>query len=145
VTERTQTWLGVVLVGLLAIGALASTAGHAVTTTNRLEASGPTRDAQYSDAVYSCLEAKGHRLIRPTDRVYVAEADLNSWVILTKVLGGWAHLQEHRADATVAVVLVRLPAPRGSAARRQTLVTIRTKPSGRVVMAGGTASGSCGT
>jgi hypothetical protein len=146
VTPRLQAWLGVVLVGLLAVGALISTAGHATTTTNRLVSSGPTQDARYSDAVYSCLEAKGHALIGPTDRVFVAEADLNSWVVLTKVLGGWAHLQEHRAHATVAVVLERVPATtKGSTVHRQTLVTIRTLPSGRVVMAGGVSKGSCGT
>jgi hypothetical protein len=147
VTERTQTWLGVVLVGLLAMGALASTAGHANTTTTRLEASGPTRDAQYSDAGYSCLETKGHQLIRPTDRVYVyvAQADLNSWVILTKVLGGWAHLQAHRSGATVAVLLVKVPQRDGSIDQRETLLTIRTTRSGRVLMAGGAAHGSCAT
>jgi hypothetical protein len=144
-TPRLQAALGVVLVGLLAVGALISTAAHATTTTNRLVSSVPTHDALYSDGVYSCLEAKGHALIRPTDRVFVAEADLNNWVVLTKVLGGWAHLQERRANATVAVVLERLPPSKGSTVLRQTLVTIRTLSSGRVVMAGGLSDGSCGT
>jgi hypothetical protein len=146
VSERVQIWLGVVLVGVLAVGAMVSTAAHATTTTNRLLSSQSRRDAVYSDAVYNCLAVEGHQLIRPADRVYVAEANLDSWVILTKVLGGWAHLQEHRTHATVAVVLVTLPpATKRSTVLRQTMVTIRTTPSGRVVMAGGVARGSCAT
>ncbi len=132
-TPRVQALVGAVLVGVLALGGLLFTALHANTTATHLVSALSQREADYSNAYYSCLEAEGHRLLRSSDRVYVAQPDLDRWVILTKALGGWAHLQEHRAGATVAVVLVDEPhGHRGASCDGQVIVSLRTSRSGRV-------------
>jgi hypothetical protein len=142
VTPRVPALVGAVLVGLLGLGALVSTAWHANSTAAQLVSAQQQREADYSNAYYSCLAAQGHRLLRPSDRVFVAQPNLDRWVILTKALGGWARLQAHRPHATVAVLLVDEPRRgHGATCDGQAIVSIRTTASGRVVMVRAAAPG----
>jgi hypothetical protein len=133
--RRLLTALGGLLVGLVAVGSLASTAFHATTTSSRLVSARATREADYSDAYFACLSKEGRGLLHRGDTVYVAQDNLARWVVITKAVGGWAHLVEHRAHASVAVLLVDEPRHgQGPNCDGQALVTIRTLASGRVVM-----------
>jgi hypothetical protein len=128
--------LGGLLIGALGLGGLASTALHADATATRLVSSAQVRSADHSNAYYSCLEAQGHRLLRPGDTAYVGEANLEKWVVITKAIGGWARLTEHRARATVAVLLVDVPPEmHWPNCDGQVLLTIRRSVSGGAIMA----------
>jgi hypothetical protein len=127
--------LGGFVVGLVALGCLLSTAGHANRTAANLASKSHQREANYSDAFYNCLDAEGHRLIQPNDVVWVAQDNLASWVEVTKAIGGWAHLTEHRVHASLAVLL--LQDPRSSSqpnCQGQVLITIRQTRTGRILM-----------
>jgi hypothetical protein len=121
-------------VGLVALGSLLSTAVHANTTATGLVSTSQQRAADASNAFFNCLDAQGHRLLRPHDVAWVAQDNLASWVAVTKAIGGWAHLTEHRLHATVAVLLVNEPAGSPSTCQGQVLVTIRQTTTGRVLM-----------
>jgi hypothetical protein len=128
--------LGGLLIGALGLSGLASTALHADATATGLVSSSAVRAADRSNDYYSCLEAQGHRLLHHGDVVYVGEADLERWVIITKAIGGWARMTEHRPRATVALLLMdQPPKAHWSTCDGQALVSIRRTPTGRVVMA----------
>jgi hypothetical protein len=133
-----RAWVGAALVGPLALGALLSTAFHATTTTSHLGSAALTREADYSNGYYDCLAAEGRRLLRPSDTAFVGQANLGSWVTITKAVGGWTRMTERRSQATVALLLVDAPARQ----RRQQptcdgqyLLSIRVNGAGHVVMA----------
>ena len=137
-TPHVRARVGVVLVGVLALGALVSTAFHASKATSHLEAAPLGRQAQYSNHYYDCLTAEGRRLVRASDTAFVGQANLSSWVTITKAIGGWARMTEQRSQATVALLLVDAPAHQ----RRQQptcdgqyLLSIRVDAAGHVVMA----------
>ncbi len=115
-----------------------STAFHATTTTSHLESTLQTREADYSNQYFDCLTAQGHRLLRANDTVFVGQANLASWVTITKVVGGFARLTEFRKQATVALLLRVAPAHQRHqqpTCDGQYLLSIRVNGAGRVVMA----------
>jgi hypothetical protein len=60
------------------------------------------------DDYYACLTTQARSLIRRGEAVAVNEANLQSWVIVTKVLGSWAVLDNRavvgRSVPTVALI-----------------------------------------
>jgi hypothetical protein len=127
--------LGGFVVGLVTLGCLLSTAGHANHAAADLASTSHQREANYSNAFYNCLDAEGHRLIQPNEVVWVAQDNLASWVEVTKAIGGWAHLTEHRVHASLAVLLEQ--DPRSSSqpnCQGQVLITIRQTRTGRILM-----------
>lgn len=127
--------LGGLAVGLLALGALGSTAFHATTTQTQLTSAHNVAAAQRSDAYYACLDTQAHMLIRPHDVVYLADPNLSRWVTFTKVVGGWADLTLHRDRASVAIGLEHIRG--GGTCDGDVLVSLRVRPDGRVVMGRG--------
>jgi hypothetical protein len=121
-----------VIVGLFALGALVSTAVHATRSEAQLVSQVAIREADQSNAYYSCLEAEAHSLVQPDDVVYLADPNLARWVTVTKAVGGWADLTLHRSQATVALLLQH--PSHGPTCAGNVLVSIRIRH-GHVVMA----------
>jgi hypothetical protein len=135
--RHARAGLAGVLVGLCALAGLASTAVHATQSEAQLVSHTDIRQADESNAYYSCLEAEAHSLVRPDDVVYLAEPDLARWVTVTKAVGGWADLTLHRSQATVALLLEHTS--KGPTCAGDVLLSIR-HPHGRVVMVRATQS-----
>lgn len=136
--ERIRVGLGGLVVGVLALLALGTTAVHADQGVTQLASVRNATLARESNAYYSCLGAEAHSLFSSHDVVYQAEPTLGSWTTVTKVIGGWAHLTLQRDKATAAVLLQHSSAPVAGSCDGDFLVSIRLGPGGRVVIVRGT-------
>ncbi len=97
--------MGGLAIALLSLGALSSTAVHAVQSQARLVSTTSTQAANVSNAYYGCLTGEAHSLVGAHDVAFLGEPNLNRWVTVEKVMGGWAHLTLHQSMATVALLL----------------------------------------
>jgi hypothetical protein len=127
-----------IAVGLIALGALASTAVHATRAATQLDSPSHLRSAQRSNAFYNCLTAQAHSLLKPDDVVYLGDPDLDRWTTVTKAIGGFADPTLHLKDATVALVLshtsTRPGGIHGPSCDGDIFFSIRHQPGGKVLM-----------
>jgi hypothetical protein len=121
--RRWRAGLGGLAIGLLSLGALGSTAVHAISTEGRLVSATAVREANESNAYFACLTGEAHSLFHSGDVVFLGEPNLDRWVTVEKVVGGWAHLTLHQSQATVAVLL--LHASRGPSCEGDVFLSIR--------------------
>jgi hypothetical protein len=131
---RVGRWggLAVLVAALVGLGGGALHGEHAET---RLTAAHFSRSATQSNAYFACLSTQAHSLLRPHDVVYLSNPTLDSWVTLTKVIGGWASETLHMRQANVGLSLVS--ETNGPTCGGQALVTVRRTDDGKVVFARG--------
>lgn len=101
--RRAALALGALALGLTSLGLLAGGALDAGRVTTSLSAPAAVRSAEADDAYYACLDHEARSLVRPGQHVSLAGSNLDGWVTLGKVVGGWT-------DVTIEPVpgLIRL-------------------------------------
>ncbi len=102
---RPVTIVAAVVVVVVAGLGLGWGAHDGVSSATRLSSHQAVVNASLDDDYYACLTAQARSLIGRGETVAVNEANLQSWVIITKVLGAWAVL-DNRAVAPPTVPTV---------------------------------------
>jgi hypothetical protein len=132
-------------VALIALVALGGGALHANADQTKLTSAREVAAAARADTYYACLTTQAHSLIGTHDVVYLHDPSLDQWVVLTKVIGGWATETLHLDRATVALSLQHIGGHDGTGSgtcQGDVLVAVRRGPGGRVELErGGTGHG----